>query len=115
MSILRTKEQSKGLFYHVIVIAYVGLMTIAFYVSAEKRGIIPVLPTILRYACDVGVIVLAIVYYLVTYMRKRIRVEGMLAWVWSIPYIGMSMISLMIWIIERADLNYISRGLINLG
>lgn len=115
MSIARTQEQSKGLFYHLILIAYVGLMTIAFYVSTEKRGIIPVLPTILRYACDVGVIVLAIVYYLVTYMQKRIRVAGMLAWVWSIPYFGMALISLMIWIIERADMGYISRGLINVG
>lgn len=115
MSIARTQEQSKGLFYYLILIAYVGLMTIAFYVSAEKRGIIPMLPTILRYACDAGVIVLAIVYYLVTYMQKRIRVAGMLAWVWSIPYFGMALISLLIWIIERADLGYISRGLINVG
>ena len=115
MSIARTQQQSKGLFYHLIVIAYIGLMTIAFFASAEKRGIIPALPTILRYGCDVGVIVLAIAYYLVTYMRSRIRVAGILAWVWSVPYIGMSMISLMIWIIQRADLAYISRGLINVG
>ena len=115
MSVARTQEQTKGLFYHLIIIAYVGLMTIAFFVSAEKRGIIPALPTILRYACDVGVIVLSIIYFLVTYMQKRLRVALTLAWIWSIPYIGMSMISLLIWIIERMDLNYISRGLINVG
>ncbi len=115
MSIARTQQRSKGLFYRLIVIAYIGLMTIAFFVSAEKRGIIPALPTILRYGCDAGVIVLAIAYYLVTYMRSRLRVATTLAWIWSVPYIGMSMISLMIWIVQRVDLNYISRGLINVG
>lgn len=115
MSVARRKEQQKGLFYYLIVIAYVGLMTIAFFVSAEKRGIIPALPTILRYACDAGVIVLAVAYYLVTYSQKRLRVAATLAWIWSVPYFGMSLISLMIWIVERTTLNYIGRGLINVG
>ena len=115
MSVAQPKEQQKGLFYYSLVIAYVGLMTIAFFVSTEKRGIIPALPTILRYACDVGVIVLAAAYYLVTYSQKRLRVAATLAWIWSVPYFGMSLISLMIWIVERATLNYIGRGLINVG
>ncbi|MGX8699056.1 MAG: O-antigen ligase family protein [bacterium] len=115
MSTAQGRKQSKGLFYYMIVIAYVGLLTIAFYVSAEKRGIIPVLPTILRYGCDAGVIALAVLYYLVTYMQTRMRVAFELAWVWSIPYVGMAMISLMIWISEYATLKYIGRGLINVG
>ena len=115
MNAAQAQEQPKGLFYRLIVIAYVGLMTIAFYVSAERRGIIPILPTILRYACDVGVIVLAIVYFFVTYMQKRIQIARDLAWIWSIPYIGMAMISLVIWIVNRAEINYIKRGLINVG
>ncbi len=115
MSIQKTRKQSKGLFYHLVVIGYIGLMTIAFYVSAERQGIIPVLPTILRYACDAGVIALAVIYYLVTYMQNRLRAAGTLAWIWSVPYIGMAMISLAIWIIGRMELNYIIRGLINVG
>ena len=115
MNAAQANEQPEGLFYRLIVIAYVGLMTIAFFVSAERRGIIPILPTILRYACDVGVIVLAVVYYFVTYMQKRIRIARDFAWIWSIPYIGMAMISLVIWIIYRAEINYIKRGLINVG
>jgi len=116
MSALRNpREQTKGLLYYSVTIAYVGLMVIAFYVSAERRGIIPVLPTILRYACDVGVIALAIIYFLITFMQTRLRVAGKLAWIWSLPYVGMALISLLIWIIERAELNYILRGLINVG
>ncbi len=115
MDTIQAQEETKGTFYHFVVIAYVGLMTIAFYVSAEKRGIIPLLPTILRYACDVGVIALAILYYLVAFPQRRMRLSASLAWVWSIPYIGMTMISLLIWIVNRAGMNYISRGIINVG
>lgn len=115
MSALRKGEQTKGLLYYLIAIAYVGLMVIAFYVSAEKNGIIPLLPTITRYACDVGVVALAVLYFLVTFMQKRLRIAGKLLWIWSIPYFGMALISLLIWILERAELNYILRGLINVG
>lgn len=115
MNTARIQKQKKGLFYYLIVIAYIGLMTMAFYVSAEKRGIIPLFPTILRYACDVGVIVLAVVYFLVTYMQTRLRTAGKLVWIWSLPYAGMALCSLAIWIIDRANLDYIKRGLINVG
>ena len=115
MSALRKGEQTKGLLYYLILIAYFGLMVMAFYVSAEKRGLIPLLPTITRYACDVGVVVLAVLYFLVTFMQKRLRIAGKLLWIWSIPYVGMALISLLIWILERAELNYILRGLINVG
>lgn len=116
MSALRLRDnQQKGLLYYLVTIAYVLLMVEAFYVSAEKRGIVPLLPTITRYACDVGVIALAVMYFLVTFMRNRLVVAGKLLWIWSIPYVGMAMISLLIWILERAELNYILRGLINVG
>ena len=115
MGNLKTQEKNKGILYYLIVFAYIGLMTIAFYVSAERRGIIPPLPTILRYACDAGVIVLAVIYYLVNNLQERMRVAIDLAWVWSVPYLGMALISLFIWIINRASLSYISRGLINVA
>ena len=116
MSALQTREQqTKGLLYYLVAIAYFGLMVMAFYVSTERRGIIPQLPTITRYACDVGVIGIAVVYFLVTFMQKRLRIAGKLLWIWSIPYVGMALISLLIWILERAELNYILRGLINVG
>ena len=116
MSALRTQEQqTKGLLYYLVAIAYFGLMVMAFYVSTERRGIIPQLPTITRYACDVGVIGIAVVYFLVTFMQKRLRIAGKLLWIWSIPYVGMALISLLIWILERAEFNYILRGLINVG
>ena len=115
MARARTKDEKKGLLYYLIVIAYIGLMTLAFYVSAEKQGIIPTFPPMLRYACDVGVIMMAVVYYLVTYMNRRLRVAAELAWVWSIPYFGMALFSLMIWIASYASLNYIARGLTNVG
>ena len=116
MNALRNRDhQTKGLLYYSIVTAYVGLMMIAFYVSAEKRGIIPLLPTITRYACDVGVIALAVLYFLITFMQTRLKIAGKLIWIWSLPYVGMAMISLLIWILNRASLNYILRGLINVG
>lgn len=108
-------EQRKGLLYYTVAIAYVFLMVIAFYSSTEKRGIIPTLPTITRYACDVGVIGLAVIYFLITFMQTRLKIAGKLVWIWSLPYVGMAMISLMIWIVERANLDYIMRGLINVG
>lgn len=109
------REQRKGLLYYSVAIVYVGLMTLAFYVSAEKRGIIPLFPTITRYACDVGVIALAVLYFLITFMQTRLKIAGKLIWIWSLPYVGMALISLLIWILERAELNYILRGLINVG
>ena len=116
MSALRLREeQTKGLLYYLLAIMYVALMIEAFYVSAEKQGIVPLLPTITRYACDVGVIALAVIYFLVTFMRLRLKTTGKLLWIWSLPYAGMAMISLLIWILERAELNYILRGLINVG
>ena len=115
MSALRKGEQTKGLLYYLIAIAYVGLMVMAFYVSTERQGIIPLLPTITRYVCDVGVIALAVLYFLITFMQKRLKIAGKLLWIWSIPYFGMALISLLIWILERAELNYILRGLINVG
>ena len=116
MSALRTRDQqTKGLLYYLIAIAYFGLMVLAFYVSTEKQGIIPRLPVMTRYACDVGVIALAVLYFLVTFMQKRLKVAGKLLWIWSVPYFGMALISLLIWILERAELNYILRGLINVS
>ena len=108
-------EQRKGLLYYSVAIAYVFLMVMAFYVSAERRGIIPQFPTILRYACDVGVIGLAVIYFLITFMQTRLKIAGKLVWIWSLPYVGMALISLLIWILQRAELNYILRGLINVG
>ena len=116
MNALQSRDQqTKGLLYYTIAIAYVALMVIACYVSAEKRGIIPLLPTITRYACDVGVIALAVLYFLITFMQTRLKIAGKLLWIWSLPYVGMALISLLIWILERAELNYILRGLINVG
>ena len=108
-------KQVKGLLYYIVTVGYVALMVMAFYVSTERRGIIPLLPTITRYACDVGVIGLAVIYFLITFMQTRLKIAGKLLWIWSLPYVGMAMISLLIWIIERAEINYILRGLINVG
>ena len=115
MSALRKGEQTKGLLYYLIAIAYFGLMVLAFYVSTEKQGIIPRLPVMTRYVCDVGVIALAVLYFLVTFMQNRLKIVGKLIWIWSLPYVGMALISLLIWILQRAELIYILRGLINVG
>ena len=110
-----TGGEKKGLLYDLVVLAYVGLMTIAFYVSTEKRGIIPQLPTILRYAADAGVLVIAAAYYLITYQQRRLKVAMDVAWIWSVPYLGIALISLLIWVVQRTEMHYISRGLINVG
>ena len=109
------EEPKKGLFYYLIVIAYILLVAFAFLSSTERKAIIPFLPTIVRHFCDAGVIVLSVLYFLVTVIKKRIRVALDLAWLWSIPYIGIAMISLMIWIFNQTDLNYILRGLATVG
>ena len=109
------QEQTKGLLYYSITIAYFGLIVLAFFSSAERKGIIPMLPTMTRYACDVGIIVLAVLYFLITFMQSRLKVVGKLVWIWSIPFFCMALTSLAIWIFERAELNYILRGLINVG
>ena len=111
MSDTQYEEPKKGLFYYLIVILYVLLAAFAFLSSTERKTIIPLLPTIVRHFCDAGVIVLSVLYFLVTAIKKRIRVVLDLAWLWSIPYIGMAMISLMIWIFNQTDPNFIPRGL----
>ena len=109
------EEPKKGLFYYLIVIAYILLVAFAFLVSTERKAIIPLFPTIFRHACDVGVIALSVLYFLVTAIKSRIHVALDLAWLWSIPYIGIAMISLLIWILNQTDLNYIIRGLNSVG
>jgi hypothetical protein len=61
------------------------------------------------------VIALAILYFLVTAIKTRFHAVLDLAWLWSIPYIGIALISLMIWILNQTDLNYIIRGLHSVG
>ena len=109
------EEPKKGLFYYLIVIAYILLVAFAFLVSTERKAIIPLFPTIFRHACDVGVIALSVLYFLVTAIKSRIHVALDLAWLWSIPYIGIALISLLIWILNQTDLNYIIRGLNSVG
>lgn len=115
MSDTQYVEPKKGLFYYLIVIAYILLVAFAFLSSTERKAIIPFLPTIVRHFCDAGVIVLSVLYFLVTVIKKRFRIALDLAWLWSIPYIGIAMISLMIWIFNQTDLNYILRGLVTVG
>ena len=115
MSDTQYEEPKKGLFYYLIVIVYVLLVAFAFLVSTERKAIIPLFPTIFRHVCDAGVIALAILYFLVTAIKTRIHAVLDLAWLWSIPYIGIALISLMIWILNQTDLNYIIRGLNSVG
>ncbi len=115
MSDTQYEEPKKGLFYYLIVIAYVLLVAFAFLVSTERKAIIPLFPTIIRHVCDAGVIALSVLYFLVTAIKKRIHAAIDLAWLWSIPYIGIAMISLFIWILNQTDLDYIIRGLKTVG
>ena len=111
MSDTQYEEPKKGLFYYLLVIAYVLLTALAFLVSTERKAILPLLPTVIRHFCDAGVIAIAVLYFLVTAVKKRLHVALDLAWLWSIPYIGMAMISLLIWILNQTDPTYIMRGL----
>ena len=111
MSDTQYEEPKKGLFYYSIVIVYVLLVAFAFLVSTERKAIIPLFPTVIRHFCDAGVILLSVLYYLVTAIKKRIHAAIDLAWLWSIPYIGIAMISLFIWILSMTDSTYILRGL----
>lgn len=115
MSDTQYEEPKKGLFYYLIVIAYVLLVAFAFLVSTERKAILPLFPTVIRHFCDAGVIALTVLYFLVTVIKKRVHVALDLAWLWSIPYIGMALISLMIWIFNQTDLDYIIRGLKTVG
>ncbi len=115
MSDTQYEEPKKGLFYYLIAIVYVLLVALAFLVSTERKAILPLFPTTVRHFCDAGVIAIAVLFFLVTAIKKRIRVTLDLAWLWSIPYIGIAMISLLIWILNQTDLNYILRGLATVG
>ena len=72
MNTIRIQLQKKGLFYYLIVIVYIFLVSLAFLVSTERKAILPLFPTIVRHFCDAGVIALSVLYFLVTAIKKRI-------------------------------------------
>ena len=76
--------------------AFFLIMTAAFYATAEYRGGLPALPVSARYAADVLVIGMGVLWILVTADFQRIRFLYSISMIMMVPIIGIGLISMVI-------------------
>ena len=93
--------------------AFFLIMTAAFYATAEYRGGLPALPVSARYAADVLVIGMGVLWILVTADFQRIRFLYSISMIMMVPIIGIGLISMVIWLVRCQETSFVIRGTIN--
>ena len=92
---------------------YVSVMAAAFYATSEYNGGLPALPVSTRYAVDVLVIGMGILWMLAAIDFEKLKFLYLISVIMIVPIIGIGFISMMIWIIRCQETSFVVRGTIN--